>query len=291
MTITGEPEIGAALARELEARGLQARCVEAVPADAEAVIYLGGLREVASEDEAIAINREAFAVARTLAPRYAEHGGLFTTVQDTGGGFGLEPCAGTRAYLSGLPALIKTAKQEWPKASLEAVDIARGQQSVEQLAKAIADELLLGGGEQEIAISAAGERRTLKSSEAPLHASAEAEAFAAPIGRGEVVVVSGGARGVTAACVIEWARRSQARFGLLGRSRLEAEPACCAGLETDAELKRALLGEAQAAGESLTPALLSRRVKAVLAGREIRATIAADRGRRWRGSLPQRRRR
>ncbi len=122
-------EVASALVAELQRRGLRARVVESVPADADAVVFLGGLREVANEDQAIAINREAFRVARTIGARFASQGGLFVSVQDTGGGFGLEPCPATRAYLSGLPALIKTAKQEWPQASLAAIDLDRAGRS------------------------------------------------------------------------------------------------------------------------------------------------------------------
>jgi NAD(P)-dependent dehydrogenase (short-subunit alcohol dehydrogenase family) len=114
-------------------------------------------------------------------------------------------------------------------------------------------------------------RRTLRSFESTL----EPSAHAPTIGRGDVVVVSGGARGVTAACVIEWAKQSKARFVLLGRSALEPEPSCSAGLSDDASLKRALLADAQARNERLSPAELSRRVAAVSSGREIRATLDA----------------
>jgi acyl transferase domain-containing protein/acyl carrier protein len=264
-------EVAKALVAELGSRGLRARCVDEVPADADAVVFLGGLREVASEDEAIAINREAFHAARTLAARFTKQGGLFVTVQDTGGAFGLEPTPSQRAWSAGLPAMIKTAKQEWPRASLAAIDLDRAGRSPAELARAIADELLLGGGELEVGLSAKGERRTLRSFLAPIP-SATGES---PIGRNDVVVVSGGARGVTAACVIEWAQRTKARFVLLGRTALEPEPASCAGLVDDAALKRALLADAKTAGRTLSPSELSRQVAAIVSGREVRATLAA----------------
>ena len=82
---------------------------------------------------------------------------------------------------------------------------------------------------------------------------------------GDVVVASGGARGVTAACLIEWARSCRARFVLLGRSALAVEPAECAGIADEAGLKRVLLASAQARGEALTPAALQARLTALLA--------------------------
>ena len=121
----------------------------------------------------------------------------------------------------------------------------------------------------EVALPASGGRFTLRS---------VAEPFAAGvpvIGEGDVVVVTGGARGVTAACVEEWARDCRARFVVLGRTPLAADPDGCAGVEDEAGLKRVLLGAARRAGESPSPAQLGARVDRVLGGREIRRSLAA----------------
>jgi NAD(P)-dependent dehydrogenase (short-subunit alcohol dehydrogenase family) len=95
------------------------------------------------------------------------------------------------------------------------------------------------------------------------------------IGAGDVVLVSGGARGVTAACLETWARDSRARFVLLGRTVLADEPAACAGIEDEAGLKKALLAEARAAGQTPRPAELGVRVHALQANREIGRTLLA----------------
>ncbi len=264
--------VGAALVAALLRRGLEARLCEVVAADAGAVVFLGGLRACGDVDAAIAINREALQAARTVAARFAARGGSFVTVQDTGGAFGLEPgMPSERSFLAGLPALIKTAKQEWPTASLAAIDIDRGSRSPAEIAEALADELMLGGGEIEVALAADGSRRTTHSFASPVDAREPAK----PIGPGDVVVISGGARGVTSACAIAWAARSKARFVLLGRTPLTLEPAECVGIEGDAALKRAMLERARLAGETLTPAKLTAAVGSVLAGREIQATLAA----------------
>jgi NAD(P)-dependent dehydrogenase (short-subunit alcohol dehydrogenase family) len=96
---------------------------------------------------------------------------------------------------------------------------------------------------------------------------------ALPLDAQSVVVVSGGARGVTAACVIELARAARCRFLLLGRTPIEDEPACCRGIEGDAELKRVLLADAKARGETASPAKLGSKVAALCAVREIRRTL------------------
>jgi NAD(P)-dependent dehydrogenase (short-subunit alcohol dehydrogenase family) len=94
-----------------------------------------------------------------------------------------------------------------------------------------------------------------------------------PLGPDDVIVASGGGRGVTAATIIELARATGARFVLLGRSPLDPEPAACAGADDDVALKRALLDDATAHGRLVTPAELGRAARAIMAAREVRRTI------------------
>ncbi|MGH8107777.1 MAG: SDR family oxidoreductase, partial [Arenimonas sp.] len=232
-------------------------------------IYLGGMRAVDDDAQAIAINREAFIIARQLAQRLESERGLFVTAQDTGGSFGMEKVDARRAWLSGLPALVKTAALEWPLASLKAIDLESAGRDAKTLAKIIADELLEGGGEVEIMLRADGSRETLRSVAEPVIPGKSV------ISAGEVVLVSGGARGVTASCIAEWARDCKARFVLLGRTPLNEEPASCVGVSDEAGLKRVLLEQARTQGETLKPAELLARVREVQGGREIRATLAA----------------
>ena len=69
----------------------------------------------------------------------------------------------------------------------------------------------------------------------------------------DVIVVSGGGRGVTAASVIALAKETQASFVLIGRTELGDEPAEARGLASDAELKRALLAAPRRKGSSSRP--------------------------------------
>ncbi|MCK9876818.1 SDR family NAD(P)-dependent oxidoreductase, partial [Frankia sp. Ag45/Mut15] len=94
------------------------------------------------------------------------------------------------------------------------------------------------------------------------------------VGADDVIVVSGGARGVTALCVRALAARVPARFVLLGRSPLADEPGWAAGV-TDAALKPAVIAQLRAEGTRPTPRDVERIYQGLLAGREIRATLAA----------------
>ena len=260
--------VGGALVLSLAARGVKARQAGEATAQAAGVVFLGGLEPVGGADDGRAIALQAFQAAQAAAGQV----GLFVTVQDTGGDFGLSG-AGGRAWTAGLPGLVKTAAQEWPGVSLKAIDIDVAGRPTDAVAEALADELFAGGPELEVALGAGGERRTLAAvvrAEAPTRA----PAAGATLSDADVIVASGGARGVTAAALTALARRVKARFVLLGRTPLVDEPASCAGAADDAGIKKALLADAQASGAGVTPAELGRTARRILAAREVRTTLA-----------------
>jgi NAD(P)-dependent dehydrogenase (short-subunit alcohol dehydrogenase family)/acyl carrier protein len=251
----------------LKTLGVDALVTESVPANAKSAVFLGGINPIETAEEGVQIEKSAFEAAKALAPNVKD-GGLFVTVQDTGGAFGTTDFDPVRAYVGGLPGLVKTAAQEWTEASLKAIDIQTQGLSPEAIALALVTELVRGGADIEVGLL--GPKRMV-----PQSVAANVPAGSVRINAGDVVVVSGGARGVTASCVIEWASRSKASFVLLGRTPLQDEPAAYASASTDADLKRVLLAEAKASGEAITPAQLSRKVSRVLANREVNETIAA----------------
>jgi NADP-dependent 3-hydroxy acid dehydrogenase YdfG/acyl carrier protein len=257
------------LAERLRQAGAQATVVATVPPGARAVICLAGLRTVGDEDAALAANEEAFRLATTIAAGFEAEGGLFVTVQDTGGDFGLYSTNGVRAWLGGLSGLAKTAAQEWPGAVVRTLDVAAAQRSPAAVADCLADELLNGAADREIGLPADGGRYAFVSSD---QVAAGGSAVVTPE---SVIVVSGGGRGVTAAAIVELAKTAHPRIALLGRSTLEEEPAAFRTIHDDAGLKKALLAAAQATGQRLTPRELGAAAERILAAREIRATVQA----------------
>jgi len=253
----------------LQARGVHAveASVTAIPAAAGGVIFLGGLRPVAG-DAAIAVNREAFHAARTVAAHFREQGGLFVTVQDTGGDFGLSGRDVGRAWLGGVAALTKTARDEWPLATCKAIDVERAGRSDAAVADVIVSELFAGGPEIEVGLSGAGERITLAS--VPCAVSSAV----APMAPGAVIVVTGGARGVTAASLVALGRAAKPRLVILGRTALLHEPAVYRAATTEAALKRTAMEEAKKAGRAVLPKDIGAEVERVLAAREVRETLA-----------------
>jgi len=92
-----------------------------------------------------------------------------------------------------------------------------------------------------------------------------------------VFLVSGGAKGITAQCVIALARRFQSKFILVGRSQFDAqpEPEWAAGKASDADLMQGAMAHLKSIGERPTPRVLKSMVRQVLSRREIAATLHA----------------
>lgn len=267
--------IALALARLMQEAGAQARVVTAISSEADAVVWLDALKTINTDEEALSVNRRAFEAAKTAAAKMVMQGGVFVTVQDTGGSFGLaDPPASRSVWTAGLTGLVKTAAREWPKAAVKAIDLDRTGLAAETAAERIFQELSAGGPEVEVGLQRDGRRMT------PV---LEPDtAMAAPVNGGDgqaeeraVLLVSGGARGVTAAAIAALARSKRPRLILLGRTSLEEEPAVCRGIADDAGMKRALLEQAKAEGVVIGLAELGRRVQRILMNREIAGNLQA----------------
>lgn len=91
-----------------------------------------------------------------------------------------------------------------------------------------------------------------------------------------VVLASGGARGITARCVVALARRYGWRFVLLGRTAVdEPLPAWADALVTEAELKRRIAFELERGGRPVRPTDIQQRYDQVRGRLEIDATLRA----------------
>jgi len=89
-----------------------------------------------------------------------------------------------------------------------------------------------------------------------------------------VLLISGGAKGITAQCAIRIAEEAHCRFILVGRSALlDAEPAWAQGINDAIQLQKNALAFLQQQGEKSTPKMLQRIVGEVLSSREIHSTL------------------
>ncbi|MFJ2008315.1 SDR family NAD(P)-dependent oxidoreductase [Streptomyces chartreusis] len=258
------------LATELNAHGVRTHISDNPPADATAVIFLRGLDTATSVDHALSVQHTAFRLARLVAAAMERAGRLFITVQDTGGDFGARLTTRAQATVGGLAALARTAAQEWPRATVRAIDCERGGRDARQVAQAIAAELLEGGCASTVALAADGRRAVPQAQLAALSALPRP----AKLNEESLVAVTGGGRGITAQCVIALARAYRPRFLLLGRTPLLREPT---GLRQASDLT-AVMRALREPDPSLTaaPRLAELTVQArqILAARQIHRTLS-----------------
>jgi PfaD family protein len=271
----GGDGLGAALVELVAAQGLRARLLrwaDPLPAAAK----LSGLVLIPpTKGPGVASLRQAFLWTQALAGALRLAGGTRTSVLATvtriDGAFGhlggwqrsaVDPLVG------GLAGLTKTAAFEWPEVACHALDISPALD-----AKRAAERLwaeLTGPGPVEVGLCAAG-RVALSHREERLPERAAGEAVA----KHALVVVSGGARGVTAACLLALSRRRPLSLLILGRSAIEeAEPAWLRDAADEAAVKRALLAHGFPEGRP-APRVLGDACRAVLAQREVLATLSS----------------
>jgi NAD(P)-dependent dehydrogenase (short-subunit alcohol dehydrogenase family) len=225
--------------------------------------------------------RSLFLLARGLADdlrRAAASGpaGLLAATA-MGGTFGVG--AGPEAALpdsffpgqGGVAGLVKSLAHEWPDVLVRVADLGPAVPAAEA-ADRLLDELGDVSGPVEVG-HCGGRRLTLACRPAPLETRAMP---ALDLGPESTVLLTGGARGITAAVALELARRFRPTLVLVGRSPLpgEAEPADTAGLTAPADIKAALVARSRREGRPATPAAVEAAYQRIVHDREIRGNLA-----------------
>jgi len=212
--------------------------------------------------------KDAFELTRGMAldllESGAQNGALFATITRLDGAFGFKGRGMTDPLQGGLAGLAKTAALEWENVSCRAIDIAPDWKETAQIAKAVVDELLNadGPGPVEVGLDA-GSRWTLALEAAPYP---QGEIALDPE---DVVVITGGARGVTASAACALAKHAKPTLILLGRSlHPTPEPEWLTAVHDEAAIKKAIL-ENEFRDNQPTPIQLETAYKKYMSNREI----------------------
>jgi acyl transferase domain-containing protein/NADP-dependent 3-hydroxy acid dehydrogenase YdfG len=178
------------------------------------------------------------------------------------GAFGLGNLAADRDVVAGaLAGLVKTAAYEWPGVACKAIDLAPDFPA-ERMGEVWEEATRVGP--VEVGISARG-RVALELKQEALPEGAR------PIASSDVVLITGGARGVTSAVATTIAERFQPTLVLFGRTSLDvAEPSWLAGCDTEAAIKQALARHLKPAP---APKALEAEYRTIAARRESLANI------------------
>ncbi len=253
-------------ARQLIPRKILIADIESL-APSEHLVGLIILAPLAGADDSFLLN--SFKLLQkaelSLQSHAQKSGSFFVTVSRVDGCFGLGSTGPINDALSGgLAGMSKTASLEWPNIHCKALDMAMGMEIL-STATAIADEIFTISP-LEVGISTQGlhglELSTQSLKSAPIKL---------PVVADDLIVISGGARGVTAEVAVALSAETKATLLLLGRTTLpENEPHWLEKLHSEAEIKKALMAQSDA---PLKPRDLNNKYQEIVAAREIRSTL------------------
>ncbi|HEY6564295.1 MAG TPA: phosphopantetheine-binding protein, partial [Pirellulaceae bacterium] len=214
----------------------------------------------------------ARAVADDLQRRDDDTSKAFLVVTGIDGGMGLTPEGPWGSQIlghGGVLGFVKCLAREWPDVLVRAIDIRPTETEPRRLADWIATELGVRYGPLEVGYHA-GRRWTWQPVVAPLAPSGP-PAFA--IDSRDHILVTGGARGITAAVALEIAHRFRPQLILVGRSTPPAGPEAesTVGRTALVDIKAALLQQLAREGRPPAPTVVERRYRDLLRERELRS--------------------
>jgi len=223
-----------------------------------------------------AIIQSVFLIAKHIQPSLNELGKTnrsnFMTVTRLDGKSGLGKQGNISVVGGGLNGLTKCLNLEWAAVFCRALDI-QPSFSNEDIAESIVTELYDSNRLiAEVAINGKG-RYYLKGKQVEV---SEHQSIQTTITPQDVFLVSGGAKGVTAKCVIEMAKAFQCKFILLGRSDYDYQvPDYAKGDLNDGDLKFAIMADIKKKGGKPNLKEVRQTFKNIVSKKEMKQTVEA----------------
>jgi NAD(P)-dependent dehydrogenase (short-subunit alcohol dehydrogenase family)/acyl carrier protein len=240
------------------------------PAPALDSLDLTKWRERLAEDVA-GLFHLAQVVGGELHAAAASGGAAVLAVTGMGGAFGLEGSPSFFPGNGGVAGLAKTLALEWPDVRVRAIDL-DPDSGIEAVVGHLLAELYAADTEIEIGYFGGG-RSTPRIEPAPVTAS-DQEPLIAP---SSVILLTGGARGITAEVALDLAQRYQPILLLAGRSPQPTpqEDPETASLQHAQELKAAIIARTRREGKQVAPVEVEQEYRRILHEREMRETLQA----------------
>jgi malonyl CoA-acyl carrier protein transacylase len=215
-------------------------------------------------------SRALFLLLKFFGPQLKRSAGRLLNLTAFDGKFGLAAPGRLPVAGAGTLGVAKSAAREWGELRVKCIDAAPGLDP-SWLASQMVAEMFGDDLEVEVGYSADGRCRI---DMAPR--SLDVELGALQLGPEPVVLVTGGAYGITADLTRVLAEKYRPRLVLVGRSALPGdESAVTGGIDDKAELRRLLTAHLQAGGQRATPVLVEAALAGLFKEREIRANLAA----------------
>ncbi len=171
----------------------------------------------------------------------------------------------------GVLGFLKCLGQEWPEVTVRAVDFDPSEHQTSDLADRLLAEMATAEGPFEIGYRQ-GKRVTWAPRAVVLEKTGEPRLHLPP---GAPVLITGGARGITAEIAVEFAKRYKPTLLLVGRSPLPSvkEDEATASLTTPTTIKAALIARHEREGRTPAPAKIEAAYQRLLQDREIRNNL------------------
>lgn len=196
----------------------------------------------------------------------------FLTCTRMDGKLGLGKRGNTSIIGGGIAGLVKCLNLEWPPVFCRAIDI-QPELSINQIVSQVMTEYYDADVSiVEVAYSEEGRKTTMAMSteEVAQHK------ISTTVNKDAVFLVSGGARGVTARCVVEMAKTFKSKFILLGRSDINFEiPEFAKDENDEGKLKRMIMNDMNSRGEKPSLPKVKSIYKNICAKKELDETITS----------------
>jgi acyl transferase domain-containing protein/NAD(P)H-dependent flavin oxidoreductase YrpB (nitropropane dioxygenase family)/NAD(P)-dependent dehydrogenase (short-subunit alcohol dehydrogenase family) len=214
----------------------------------------------------------ARACARDLEEAARQGGASLVAATGMGGGFAslTDPPGEFFAGHGAISGLVKTLAREWPRVRARVVDLDPSEEP-ERLAERLASELLADDDRAEV-----GYRRDRRISlRAVTSERSGSDGRGVSLRPGEPILITGGARGITAAVAADLARRWRPTLLLVGSSPMPAaeDAPDVAGRTSPTELKACLFERLNRQGRTVAPPELERAYQSLRREREIRSNL------------------
>ena len=234
----------------------------------KALVHLAALGRETDDAGLGALLLLAQALQPDLEAAAAAGGATVLGATQLGGDFGVAGVPEGGATEGSVPGFLKTLEQEWPDVRVKAVDLSP--MTPEEAATHLLDELTAADGVVEIGYRD-GERTRLELAPVPLDDRPDQE----PLGADAVLLVTGGARGITAEVAITLAQRYRPTLVLVGRTPVrDEEDDELAGLTALPELRAAVIERRRRDGRQVTAGLVEAECRSLLREREARENLA-----------------
>lgn len=221
---------------------------------------LGGLIICANANADKQYLLDSFSLIQRCSESLIKSKGILTSITSLGGTFGFETQIENNPIQAGLIGMIKTADKEWPEVHCKAIDVNQDSTSI----NLIENEIFVDGPLEVALVNSQAKQLLVKEDTL-------AEVKHTVLNEDDFIVISGGARGVTAEAAVKLAETYRCNLLLLGRSsEPEDEASWLASLSDQASIKKGIMENTE---EALRPADLEKRYQAIIANREISTTL------------------